>query len=250
MQVAEQLSLDIRAPLARPLADPVAHPDALGEALIERGYAVNAHLLECNRALTVPREMDCGGSWDLPSRLFRFPIVTMMAGGERRLILRHSLLSDHPYVVRVREDGFNIEAESDDQFGDARMGLWWHAVDLCTKAHWKALLDTRRFTTDEDLIGAVTYGLDYGQIDTGIGRQILAEAGAIETVDRSVSVLTSGGMKPFAQGKSEMSPGFYIHDRREAAWARVHALEDGLVKLKGGFLRVTPKGLAAVARAA
>jgi hypothetical protein len=42
----------------------------------------------------------------------------------------------------------------------AAPATWWHAVDLI-RTHWLELLATRRFTTDRDIVRAVTFGLDW-----------------------------------------------------------------------------------------
>lgn len=46
------------------------------EALVRHGFVANAYLLSINGGLSVPRHIDLPPPWNLPSRLFQFPIET------------------------------------------------------------------------------------------------------------------------------------------------------------------------------
>jgi len=241
----EQLDLQLE-----PIAAPVIakqFDDPTGDSLVSLGLVENTYLLDINRSVRATCDIEFVSPWNLPSRLFQYPVeVTgLNRQGIRRVLLRHPLLLDHPFVARMIDDGVAVEIDASDPVSSNRNGIWWHAVDLCTKEHWRDLLDTRRFTTDSDIMGAVTFGLDYAAIDTAIARTILAEVNSPEPEDRSMALLSGDGMRPTAREKGGMTPGFWIiQDKGLAAWARVHAIEDGWVKHKGGHLYLTPQGIA------
>ena len=53
--------------------------DELGEQIIAAGFAANDYLLDMNGALNVPRGFPLPAPWNLPSRLFQFPIEVIKA---------------------------------------------------------------------------------------------------------------------------------------------------------------------------
>ena len=77
--------------------------DALGELLVAKGFAPNLVVLDINHALDVPHGFELSAPWNLPSRLFRFPIEVCRPDGDqpRKIGLRHPLLANHPYVRHV-----------------------------------------------------------------------------------------------------------------------------------------------------
>ncbi|MGV1793626.1 hypothetical protein [Rhizobium sp. A37_96] len=48
--------------------------DTLGARIVEKGFAPNLALLDINNSLSVPHGFELHEPWNLPSRLFRFPI--------------------------------------------------------------------------------------------------------------------------------------------------------------------------------
>ena len=48
--------------------------DELGERLIASGLVASRYVIDLNGSLSVPHDMDLPPPWDLPSRLFQFPI--------------------------------------------------------------------------------------------------------------------------------------------------------------------------------
>ena len=78
--------------------NPDIHGDTLGELLVAKGFAPNLVVLDINRALDVPHGFTLPAPWNLPSRLFRFPIEACPPDGDqpRKIGLRHPLLADHP----------------------------------------------------------------------------------------------------------------------------------------------------------
>jgi len=86
--------------------------DSLGELLIAKGFVPNEFLLDLNGGLSVPDDMELSAPWNLPSRLFRYPIEVSEPTEEspRRLGLTHPLLADHPFVQLVAaETGCEID---------------------------------------------------------------------------------------------------------------------------------------------
>ncbi|WP_161626319.1 hypothetical protein [Sphingobium ummariense] len=70
-------------------------PDTLGETLVESGFAPNLYLLDINHALSVPRDFPLPAPWNLPSRMFEYPIEVCSPDGDqpRKIGLRHPLLA-------------------------------------------------------------------------------------------------------------------------------------------------------------
>ena len=163
--------------------------DMVAEALIQRGLVPNAFILDLNGALTVPRDMQMPYPWNLPSRLFMFPLeVTDRArDGSRRIGLLHPLLANHPFVKHVETTlGIQLDlggAPNKYGYSKAELGSWWHAMDLIITGHWRDLLKTAQFTTAEDIARAVAHGMTYsphqakkrnGHISTTEAREIMA----------------------------------------------------------------------------
>lgn len=104
--------------------------DDLDTVIVERGLAASTYLLDLNRSLSVPHDFPLSNPWNLPSRLFRFPIEVSAGHGEksRRIGLMHPFLADHPFVRHV-EEVLGIALDPDgapNAYGvsNARTGLW------------------------------------------------------------------------------------------------------------------------------
>ncbi len=192
----------------------------------------------------------------LPSRLFQFPIEFIndtSLPDEKRLLLRHPLLADLPFVAEVAEKVRVMPTwEPADEFGRDRGALprWWHAVDLMTNDHFRGLLETRHLTDDKSIAEAVAFrvtGERKGAISTAIARKILAEIGAPEPDGQSRRLLRGVGISP-AYIKEEKKRGYWAinirADGAQAAWLAVHGIEDGwFVRGKGGYFEMSAFGL-------
>lgn len=181
---ALQTSSSRKARKAPPAAktEPVEVPlDQVGERIVAAGLEHNTFLLDLNRTLSVPYDWNLPAPWNLPSRLFRFPIeVSQFVNGQaRRIGLMHPALRDHPFVKHAAQvlEMHIPDGGTPNRFGysKAQLGLWWHAVDLMTEKHWKDLLVTRQFTTDQDIIRAVEFALGVKQITVSTARKVMAE---------------------------------------------------------------------------
>lgn len=172
--------------------------DSLATQIVERGLAASTFLLDINRSLAVPHDFPLPYPWNLPSRLFQFPIEVSAAEGDtpRRIGLMHPLLAAHPFVQHVEQLlGITLDPNgAPNAYGvsNARTGQWWHAVDLVSAGQWRALLETQAFTTWEDIARAVAYGLTYsrhdgkpsGYLSTQDARAIMAAIDAPEPPTR------------------------------------------------------------------
>ena len=123
--------------------------DTLGVALVEKGFAPNLAILDINNSLSVPHDFELPAPWNLPSRMFRFPIEVCRPDGDqsRKIGLRHPRLVDHPYVRHVETLlGFEVDrngAPNRHGYSSGPTACWWHAVDLVTAGKWRELLATR-----------------------------------------------------------------------------------------------------------
>ncbi|MEG8103620.1 hypothetical protein, partial [Xanthomonas hortorum] len=235
-------------------------PDALGGLLIDKGFAPSDFVLDLNRSLTVPHNMALPAPWNLPSRLFRFPIEVSEARGKgRRIGLMHPLLGEHPFVQLVAAElGAALDpngAPNAYGYSKQRTALWWHAVDLISAGKWRELLETRRFTTDYDIAGAVVYGLDFsphdaearcGYISITEARQIMRAIGSVEPGDRAAILHSFSAPNICRQesGKEHWpinSAGAL--DVESRAWGRILGIEAGWFKHdRAGFLTWTEAG--------
>lgn len=238
----------------------IAARDELGEAIIAKGFAPNDFVLDLNRSLTVPHDMELPHPWNLPSRLFRFPIeVSEGRRGSRRVGLMHPLLGGHPFVQRVREAlGVELDpmgAPNEHGVSKQRTGLWWHAVDLVTAGKWRELLETREFTTDADIAGAVAFGLDFsphdaergcGYISTAEARELMRAIGSGEPNDRAALLRSFSEPRPCRQesGKEHWPINCGHGSTAEArAWGKIIGIEAGWFKHdRAGFLAWTEAG--------
>jgi len=235
--------------------------DELGELLIEKGFVPSGFILDLNHSITVPHDMELPAPWNLPSRLFRFPIEVSEAreGRPRRIGLMHPLLGDHPFVQHVAAElGVELDpngAPNAYGYSKAPTGLWWHAVDLVSAGKWRELLETRQFTTDADIAGAVAYGLDYsphdaergsGYISTAEAREIMRAIGSAEPEDRGA--ILRGFAKPTPCKQDSGKEHWPINSGRDSdaegrAWGRILGIEAGWFRHdRAGFLAWTQHG--------
>ena len=228
--------------------------DELGDAVIAHSLVPNSFILNLNRSLAVPDQMDLPAPWNLPSRMFKFPIELTgdMDGLPRRIGLVHPLLIDHPFVHKVSEAlGFELDPNGAPNKHGYRTGgyaEWWHAVDLVCAGMWKELLATDRFTTPQYIAGAVSHGLSYsrhdsktanGYLTTIEARKMLAHiqapepedrAGALRHFMRPMSLRAEGGKESWP---INMASGTQI----DKAWASVISIEAGwFTHDRSGFL--------------
>lgn len=211
--------------------------------LIELGFAPSTYVLDLNHALTVPHGVELPPRWNLPSRLFRFPIEVGEADkdGMRAIGLMHPLLGDHPFVRSV-EAGLGLALNP----GGAPNGClvskqanarWWHAVDLVLAGEWCTLIETRRFTTVEDIAGAVEFGLSHspqderaGCISIAAARELMRVIEVEEPLNRAEALLAleaprsmttdRGGERWPINARGHMTA-------NERAWGRIHGIEGG-----------------------
>lgn len=177
------MQLDLFPPPAPPIpvAAPVERaPDPLAEKLVATGLVPGDWYLHLNSCL---RDNEWSGA---PSRMFLFPVEYVKADrrgdGQSALLLYHPALADMPYAMRVYElTGIKPHWEPLDEYGRDR-GLnrrWHHAVDLCTKAHWRDLLASRHLTDDALILDAVDFALRCKSIDSKIADAIRIDLKAV-----------------------------------------------------------------------
>lgn len=251
---AAQLAFDLEPDVDLAPSPTAPRPDPVTEAIIAAGLAPNEYILNTNRTL---------GGWSVEapagSRMYLFPIEFMHRdrfGGEAsKLLLQHPLIGGLPFVRQVAEaTGIKPHWEPEDEFGRDRGELprWWHAVDLMNDRDWLHLMETRELTGDDEIAGAVRYGVEYGHISTDIARTILDLLDAEEPADRSEAALLGKGIWPAhiiernTKGKitSERRPINIMMKGASGAWLAVHGIEDGWFKRgRDGFMQMAPEGL-------
>lgn len=232
--------------------------DSLATQIVERGLAASTFLLDINRSLTVPHDFPLPYPWNLPSRLFQFPIEVSAAEGNspRRIGLMHPLLAAHPFVQHVEQLlGITLDPNgAPNAYGisKASTGQWWHAVDLVSAGQWPALLDTREYTTAEDIARAVAYGLTYsrhdgkptGYLTTQEARAIMAAIDAPEPANRRgmLAFMAPCACKP-DKGALHWPINHPALPANDVAWPLIHGIEDGwFAHDRSGFLHWTEQG--------
>jgi len=210
--------------------------DLIGDKIVSAGFASTAQLLDQNGSLQVPRTWDLPHPWNLPSRLFRFPIeVSKSTDGERRIGVRHPALKQHPFVKHVSE---TLQVEISDRgapnpygYSTCEKAGWWHCVDLMTKTHWKDLLATRHFTTDENIAGAVDFALTYREITVAIARKVMAELKISSPADAATLLCKlQSPSEQNCEGRISWPVNSGRTTRAERAWAKILGLEAGWLK--------------------
>ncbi|WP_322886956.1 hypothetical protein [Sinorhizobium medicae] len=229
--------------------------DTLGVALVEKGFAPNLAILDINNSLSVPHGFDLRAPWNLPSRMFRFPIEVCRPDDDqpRTLGLRHPLLGDHPYVRHVEARmGSEIDrngAPNRHGYSTAPTARWWHAVDLIMAGNWRELLATRAFTEPHCIMQAVAFGCRYshhedkkasGYISIADARKVMHAVGAKEPGERSATIRAFSNPSLCRQEKgAEQWP---INSGRlsaeTVAWGMIFGIEDGWFRHdRAGFLQ-------------
>ena len=229
--------------------------DELGDRIIAAGFAANAFLLDINGALDVPHGFPLPAPWNLPSRLFEFPIEVIRAeqGEPRKIGLRHPLLAAHPFVQHVESVlGIEIAREGvTNRYGysDRAHALWHHAVDLISAGKWRELLDTQEFTEPRNIFKAVSYGCRHsdhedrkasGYISTAEARQIMREMGATEPNDRAALIRSFSAPSPCQQDRGTEHWPINVHGlcAEDEAWGFIVGIEDGWFSYdRAGFLQ-------------
>lgn len=233
--------------------------DELGELIVAKGFAPNLFLLDNDGSLSVPDDFALPAPWNLPSRLFQFPIEVHRSepGYPRTIGLRHTLLADHPFVQHVEAVlGMTLTREPVcNAFGysSAELAQWWHAVDLVSAGHWRELMDTAEFTARECMFRAAGFALHSETNGDSGNRQTLREArgllawlGSQEPENRAASIRVMADPSAFSDGDGMRRP---INSRgREAsseaeAWAVIHGIEDGWMTYdRRGYLQWSDLG--------
>ena len=234
--------------------------DELGEMIVAKGFEHNVGLLAINKSLSVPHGFDLRYPWNLPSRLFQFPIEVREPDGDhpRKIGLRHPLLIEHPFVKHVETElGMAIDPNgAPNRFGysSGPTARWWHAVDLVTYGHWRDLLATQHYTEPANIMRAVAYGCRYshhedragaGYINTAEARTMMREIGATEPEDRAA--LIRAFLQPMACQQDSGAEFWPLNEGRmcaeDAAWGMIAGSEDGRFKpARAGCLQWSPYG--------
>ena len=228
--------------------------DPLGTSLVKEGLAPSTAVLDLNGSLSVPHDFDLPAPWNLPSRMFRFPIEICTAGGDqpRKIGLRHPLLADHPYVrhveallgLRIDPDG----APNRHGYSTGPTARWWHAVDLITAGKWRDLLQTQEFTEPVCIVQAVAFGCRYshhadkaasGYLSIAEARTILRAVGANEPDERGAVIRSFSTPSACKQDKGSVH--WPINTGRlsakDVAWGMIFGIEDGWLRSdRSGFL--------------
>ena len=77
--------------------------DVVADALVAKGFVPNTFILDLNKGLTVPHDMKLPNPWNLPSRLFRFPIeVTDQEENWRTQDRRAASVAERPPICEAR----------------------------------------------------------------------------------------------------------------------------------------------------
>ena len=222
----------------------IEQPAELGAQIIAAGFAANDYHLDINGALDVPRGFELSAPWNLPSRLFQFPIEVIRAEQDepRKIGLRHPLLASHPFVQHVESVlGIEIAPEGvQNRYGysNREHGAWHHAVDLISAGLWRELLATQDYTTPRCIFKAVAYGCRYshhedkkasGYINTAEARQIMAEMGASEPEDRAALIRSISAPSPCQQDRGTVHWPINVLNKcaEDEAWTFIIGIEDG-----------------------
>lgn len=212
------------------------------DVLVDLGI-INSAMAHFNAVITVPRAFIMEGAWSLPSRLFRHPVGIV----DQQLRLKHPLLSEHPYVRELQS--LTGESILYTPPAYAEHSMWHHAVDLAMDGFYDELLSTRAYTTDENIVGALSFALCYRNDDPKRilslkkAREIARKLGLQEPGDRS-SVIKSLSAPSLVKGESGVR--YPVNGIRlnhpDHLFALMHGLEDGWFNLVGDHLQWTEAG--------
>lgn len=242
---------------------PTLSPDPLGGKIIDAGLARNTFFLNSNQTLSMPADFQLPAPWNLPSRLFQYPIEVHPPTNDypRQIGLLHPFLADHPFVKYV-ESILGVPISRDparNQWGysSARTAQWWHAVDLIIEGCWESLLDTERFTTPANIFRSIIFGLRYssqqddrrrnGYLALRDARTMMSFLGATEPSDRTTIVRTL--CAPTLNSTDRKTEHWPVNTggtcAEDNAWAVIIGLEDGwLAYDRAGFLEWSDSGRA------
>lgn len=225
--------------------------------LFEAKLAHNGFVLDLNRSLMVTGEK-LPAPWNLPSRLFQFPIEVgdADADGNRRLGVKHPALVNHPFVQRVAETvGQPLDLNgAPNKYGvrEGQHASWHHAVDLVSAGLWRELLDTREFTSSDLIANAVCFSLsskggsDGKHLAIADAREILSEIGfaaPAEAVGHMCAHLEAPELKTHSNGSAWFVSSPHGTASADRAWSLVLGLEAGwLAHDRSGWLCWTQKG--------
>lgn len=227
------------------------------EVLIAAGFAPNDFILDLNRCIQIDYKFKLPSPWGLPSRLFKFPIELgdREEGGVRRIGLMHPLLGDHPFVVHVGEVlGIELDPNGAPNRHGVRkgdLGQWWHAADLMTSGHWRELLETKRFTDDEAIAGAVGHALHYQNEDerralsVKEAREVMKHLGFKEPANSNFLFETLWKPSPCQQEKGGVHWAINHEVRVDGparAWSTILGIEEGWFSYRGRYLQWTQEG--------
>lgn len=216
--------------------------------------------IDINNMESVPHGFDLPAPWNLPSRMFSFPIEVCppQAHEPRKLGLRHPLLAAHPYVRHVEAVlGVEIDrngAPNRHGYSSASAARWWHAVDLVSAGKWRELLATQEFTEPACIMQAVAFGCRYshhaekkaaGYITTAEAREIMREIGASEPGERSALVRSFSAPRVCRQDKGTDHWPINVGRQcaEDVAWGFIVGIEDGWFRYdRSGFLQWSEHG--------
>lgn len=224
--------------------------DEVGDRLIALGYAPNVHILDLNGTISPPADMTLSWPWNLPSRPLRHPIAVSALpkdGGPRWLALTHPALAAHPLVARI-EGELGVKIRSAPPEGEGHrfdLAPWWHAADLINRKHWRDLLKTREFTSDDRLAQAVGHGLSSkGQLTLKAAREIMGAIGAPEPyVPGGFLALFISPPALKKRGQTDWPNAHYGVDAVAKSWATIVGIEQGWFDYsRGGYLEWTQAG--------
>lgn len=237
----------------------VIERDEVGEKLAACGLCTAYDLKSDSTVIRVQDQASLPSPWNLPSRLFQFPVnmAAPIDGRPRRIGLRHPLLASHPMVQQIEAaTGLEVEPCSIPNRHGIRndYGQWHHAVDLISDYKWRELVETRAFTSDEAIAGAVVYGLDYskhdgtrkGYLTPAEARQIMAAIDAPEPEDGAALIRTYAA--PALSSMGESKKGWPIQSQFNAdvyarAWGKIVGVERGWFAYdRSGFLQWAEEG--------
>lgn len=230
-------------------------PDPLGAQLIELGLVPNEFVLNLNSTLSPPHDMELPAPWNLPSRLFQFPIETYEPRWkfdgtlfERTIGIIHPELKAHPFVQQVEqllEIELTTDATNEHGYNKDGLGQWWHAVDLMSKGLWRELLDTAHFTTPEYIAQAVAFCVRYkGRLSLKDARHVLQLQGDEPAYDLDAWLKLWHAPSPVEKRYPVNDRIGHDDGRALTAWGMLHGIEHGLFKFHGDFIAWSDKGLA------
>jgi hypothetical protein len=254
-QVAQEIHAEESARQTKQAAEREANQDQLAERLVADGFFHNQYQLESDGAFnTGSMQVTYDFPWNLPSRLFQFPMQTLRGPDNvRRIALRHPLLAEHPLVREIVAKGYEL-SPADECVNDCGTpmnlidnGEWWHAVDLIS-SHYNGLLKTRQFTTDLDIFAAVAFRCEYpagkGSLTTLVKemREVLDVLGSNEPGDCESPVRDLFASPKAAADTIQAHFTIKCERSESLAWAYIHSIENGWFTCKKRFLTWSRKG--------